>query len=1021
MGEGKTSVIIPLVLLNLARGNGLVRLIVLKPLLRQSLNLLSYRLGRLNNRSIYYIPFSRKIIVDNRAMDTSQELYQQCRQSLGILLALSEHILSFRLASIERHLKEPQIAQQMLKLENMLKLTCRDVVDESDEVLHSRFQLVYAMGNQETINGGRQRWEIHQAVLSMVEEEANLLQQYDPSGLELMRHGRIGVSFPVINFLRPETMDKLIEGVLKCIEKGKLSGAPFNPGKPHVRKSAMNFISTHAVSTSDQDTIEESFGTEDLFNRLLTLRGLFAYNILAFVLRSKHWRVEYGTHPHRCMMAVPYRAKDVPAENSEFGHIDVAILFTCMSYYYQALSSDQVRDCFSLLFKENDAASEYQSWISKEKELLPVGLREYTGVNLEDKTTFEDRLYPHLQHQKSLIDFYLSRVVFPPEANQFPKRLSMSSWDIPSQSRDRLTVGFSGTNDNKFMLPLSIEQNDLPYLLHTNAMVLSTILRKENRTCVLAQDALGNQLGNRELLSLLSSLEPNVRVLIDVGAQVLEDNHAVAVEWLKIIPDVDAAVYYNNQDDIVVMDRNGHVESLAASSFQDRLGNCLVYLDQHHSRGVDLKFPSDSRAAVTLGPRLTKDRLIQACNRLRKLGSGQSIVFVAPPQVRNKMRELSEDFGRREFDSTGSTLGVSRAGILLTAALEESLASGGDFNDIVSRMQVSEALTLSEAYGPQETQSLLYDALRDIGDQRDVVSQKLLAALQEMDPIDHGGQSLNEEQERELTHEVQTERQVERPLAVEPLPHELDPDRLYYAENRSFCNDVQPPCSLLAFDSFLRTSARSLFPSMSAPQFFVTKDFQLTIKPLGTNSHYDEYIKPVSWVLTSTHNSSIVVISQYEANSLHLIVRKSRNTTIHLYSPKVTRTMTSFRDLKFLSVGQQVFAQLPPQLPINELELFASSLYFESFAIYREFCGFLGFISDQVTESDDMNVSTKKGFINGEGREQLGWTVHCPFKTYPLSFVRRLVAIQRRGQSSQRSHMASILDGRALTEKGFDI
>lgn len=31
-------------------------------------------------------------------------------------------------------------------------------------------------------------------------------------------------------------------------------------------------------------------------------------------------------------MAVPYRAKDTPSERSEFGHVDVAILATLITY-----------------------------------------------------------------------------------------------------------------------------------------------------------------------------------------------------------------------------------------------------------------------------------------------------------------------------------------------------------------------------------------------------------------------------------------------------------------------------------------------------------------------------------------------------------------------------------------------------------------------------------------------------------------------------------------------------------------
>jgi hypothetical protein len=54
-----------------------------------------------------------------------------------------------------------------------------------------------------------------------------------------------------------------------------------------------------------------------------------------------------------------------------------------------------------------------------------------------------------------------------------------------------------------------------------------------------------------------------------------------------------------------------NVEALHVSSFATRLDVCLVFLDEAHTRGIDLKLPRDYRAAVTLGPGLCKDKLVQ--------------------------------------------------------------------------------------------------------------------------------------------------------------------------------------------------------------------------------------------------------------------------------------------------------------------------------------------------------------------------------------------------------------------------
>jgi hypothetical protein len=60
-----------------------------------------------------------------------------------------------------------------------------------------------------------------------------------------------------------------------------------------------------------------------------------------------------------------------------------------------------------------------------------------------------------------------------------------------------------------------------------------------------------------------------------------------------------------------VVTQDGTIEPFMSSPFNRQLERCVVYLDDAHTRGTDLKFPRGMRAAVTLGPKVTKDRLVQ--------------------------------------------------------------------------------------------------------------------------------------------------------------------------------------------------------------------------------------------------------------------------------------------------------------------------------------------------------------------------------------------------------------------------
>ena len=105
--------------------------------------------------------------------------------------------------------------------------------------------------------------------------------------------------------------------------------------------------------------------------------------------------------------------------------------------------------------------------------------------------------------------------------------------------------------------------------------------------------------------------DPNITVLLDVGALMLDYSNAeLALCWLGLQAGAKAAVFFLD-DEISIMSRDGSVESFASSSYSQCLSECLVYLGDEHTRGTDLKLPHDARAAVMLGSKVTKDRLVQ--------------------------------------------------------------------------------------------------------------------------------------------------------------------------------------------------------------------------------------------------------------------------------------------------------------------------------------------------------------------------------------------------------------------------
>src|SRR6266571_7186330 len=172
MGEGKSSVIVPLVAATLADGSNLARVVTLKPLSNQMYQLLLSRLSDLTDRRIFYVPFSRNLQMSASVVQSIGTLYRRCAVEGGVLVVQPEHLLSQKLMCIDTLItsnddcEKRSIANELKALQRWLAKVSRDVLDESDEILHVRYQLVYTAGEQMPVEDHPNRWSTTQQVFS---------------------------------------------------------------------------------------------------------------------------------------------------------------------------------------------------------------------------------------------------------------------------------------------------------------------------------------------------------------------------------------------------------------------------------------------------------------------------------------------------------------------------------------------------------------------------------------------------------------------------------------------------------------------------------------------------------------------------------------------------------------------------------------------------------------------------------------------------------------------------------------
>ncbi|KAF8166619.1 hypothetical protein K438DRAFT_1857045 [Mycena galopus ATCC 62051] len=999
MGEGKSSVIVPIISSALADGQQLVRVIVLKPLAAQMFQLLKQRVCGLANRRLFYLPFSRDIPVDAAKIRQISDMFKECAQSGGILLCQPEHILSFQLMGLHAFSESETSEETRLlrEAQSWLDETARDILDESDEILNVRYQLIYTVGASKPPDGRPWRWDITQAVFSLLQKVA-----------------------------KDDLLDSIVRKIV--IEDGLQKWISFRNYSDADKALVSRFLQRVDVGPGDEQALRDI--SDDRFGPLLLLRGLFAHGILDLSLREKRWRVDYGLDDRRTMLAVPYRAKDSPALRAEFGHPDMIIVLTCLSYYYGGLTDAQLDTSFKLLLNSDNPDGQYEFWVQGINN-LPVTLTNLRGLNLDDFEQKTGDVFPLLRFNKAVIDFYLSECVFPKEAREFPYKLTTNAWDL-ARTRPRLTTGFSGTNDNKYLLPLSIEQRDQDSQQHTNAQVLQYVLQKENRQVICS-----NSEGARGLLGRVVQQKPPVMVLLDVGAQVLElQNDEVAREWLKLDTrsEVEAAVYFDpSTDEIRVVSRDGRVQPFTSSLYKKQLGKTLVYLDEAHTRGTDFKFPVGTRAVVTLGPRLTKDKLVQGCMRMRRLGKDHSVLFFASTEIQSRITAAT---GARpdEIDSSHvlrwtiaeTCAQIQNNGSLWAnqglnfdtrhTALQEYDASLRSYASAVEDLRERESRTLDELYGVASRNEK--GSVEPVSELQREIEQKCRELK-----ITPSNSALSEEQERELAHEKEDEREVERVAGAKACDHD-DRDLARFIRTGT----ISPSNTLITLEECLaHTSFISLLPqgqTFRGSRLCATRDFRDTILLASNTSagSMDSYLRPVQWIMSTSKSSDLLIlVSPFEANKWLPKIRRSEIVYVHLYSPRTSRnTIWPLDALDSFTVPTERSLGLNPQL-LDELNLFAGQLFCARKNSMNQVCGILGLQLQSVSNMEGLQgMVDSMGFVQNErARERLGLSA-CSFVSTPLPFFSDLIGARRKGQGFSLTHMGQILRGNDPKDPAFE-
>jgi Protein of unknown function (DUF3645) len=618
------------------------------------------------------------------------------------------------------------------------------------------------------------------------------------------------------------------------------------------------------IMCDPQDAAFESIDRVAIFRtnraQILAVRGCIAHGLLFHGLAQRH-RVNFGVAAGGTKkLAVPFSAADTPKERSEFSHPDMAIFYTCVSYLSEGLSEQQFKEALGCLLQQGPTArkAHYNEWVDSVRD----------GVKVDDLIKFDNILkvdtsnrvqislmYESLGSSMEVVCFWMNHRVFPLETDQFPSKRSTSAWNLA----DPHTVGISGTNDTRFLLPPAVKQKATreESLRAPNGQMIDTILQCTKKKIINIDDKDGSLVTWHVVVQRCHEL--GTSALIDVGGLMAGSrNDEVARFYASnaVADQFRGAVYFNvlSKTWNVYEMENKRDMPLRNSSLRE--AECFVYFDESRCRGADMKLKGDACALVTLEPKMTKDKFLQGCARMRKLRPGGQTLIIA---------------GTLEAVPPGSTVKtvlekiIQNTVTMTRTALPTFYDRGTTFNAFPKATDV--AVTLDTMYGHRIPQYKNISEFLDESYEVEVASQPQQKLVDYCKQIGQGMSvhvsKLTQECERELEYEMEVEEEKQVEFAKQ---------QPYAQTDWPFAQAFESPGQLfgtmfLPLGEFVSRKLPVLAGIEWSKDLYCTPNFCRTIVEVGLSNDLSLYQRLVDAILV-LRDGRVILVSQYEEEQL---------------------------------------------------------------------------------------------------------------------------------------------------------
>lgn len=597
--------------------------------------------------------------------------------------------------------------------------------------------------------------------------------------------------------------------------------------------------------------------------------------------------------------------------------------------------------------------------------------------------------------------------------------------------------------------------------------MLENLLRPENDH----YEGLERHISAKEIIQKL--VDGDIKVLLDVGAIMLElNNEQVANEWLKQCPSIEAVVFFDSKDHLIVKQRSAcRTTPFELSPWRNRLDRCAIYLDEIHTRGTDLKIPLGNTAVVTLGKGVRKDTLAQGlfmsdgsissfdikiifvtgCMRMRKLGQGHAIHFWGSSEVHAQISKFAEN-GTPPGACAVLKWAIQNSVNFLEESFIHWTESGiyelqkrsakmiCDVNEepklLAQLCSRREILDLTGMYGLEKSvlkypciaQNMIDNMLArlrslnvDHNYREHEIRQNSESMLRHLDKyvgqLVRTSNVLDEEQEREF--ELAPEKETE----IEPPPQATAEEHIFNPRLRTFITGNQfsfHSSDLLALkDAFVSSNLQKYCNTATSrgigPEYKVlaTQDFERTVIQ-ASHEKSNNFLRPVMWIYHTVSEAMTIgiLLSPFEVNELWNEFKDAQGA-LHMYGPRLFDDQRTLHEYGPLMVPSRPGSHyIFPKAMTASLDILAGSIYFRDESDERIYCCVAG-------------ISPKPRPLEEESLFEDGKIINCfvdpmfrnvlpmfkevsAFQEHPQRFICGIIEA-RHGVFSDKTHVAKVI------------